>query len=202
MGSSDDGPTREPDVDARVARTRDDVLGAALALLVAEGPDAVTHHRVAHAAGYSRATLYNHWPTRHHLLRAAFGHVGEARHHEPTGDLRADLVAELTNFREEIRRHRLDRSFGALVGLMVSVPGLDEVRDRMVADGERVLRTLLAPVAQGSTLEAATLMLAGTVLNSMLLHGRPAGDDLIADAVDVALRGLPPGPPGTSPAWS
>ena len=72
----------------------------------------------------------------------------------------------------------------------------------MVTDGERVLRALLAPVAEGSTLEAATLMLAGAVLNSVLLHGRPASDDLIASAVDVTLRGLPEVSPGTSSSWS
>jgi AcrR family transcriptional regulator len=49
-------------VDPRVVRTRLAVLEAATMLLRTEGPGAVTHARVAEAAGVGRATIYRHWP--------------------------------------------------------------------------------------------------------------------------------------------
>ena len=59
--------------DARVARTRADVARAALEVLTHEDWDAVTHARVAEAAGYSKTTLYTHWPSKVDLVAMALG---------------------------------------------------------------------------------------------------------------------------------
>jgi hypothetical protein len=64
------------------------------------------------------------------------------------------------------------------------------VRDKLVAEGERVLLQLLTPLAHGSELEAAMRMLSGSVLQSALLHGQLPGDEVIAATVDLLLRGL------------
>src|SRR5690242_3793993 len=85
--------------DARVARTRTDVARAALDVLRTEGFDEVTHAKVAESAGYSKTTLYAHWPTRLDLVRLALDALGEMPHHPVSGDLRADLIGELTVFR-------------------------------------------------------------------------------------------------------
>lgn len=81
-----DGTTGE---DARVARTRADVAKAALEVLSNEGSEAVTHARVAELAGYSKTTLYSHWPARIDLIAMAIESLGEMPHHQRTGDLRA-----------------------------------------------------------------------------------------------------------------
>src|SRR5262245_38535522 len=60
-----------PRVDPRVERTRQAVLDAAMTLLRAEGPDAVTHVRVAEVAGAGRATVYRHGPGQGDLLHDA-----------------------------------------------------------------------------------------------------------------------------------
>ncbi len=44
------------------------MLDAARELLAREGPDAVTHQRVARQAGVGRATVYRHWPRREQLV--------------------------------------------------------------------------------------------------------------------------------------
>jgi AcrR family transcriptional regulator len=174
-------------VDARVVRTRNDVLRAALDLLIDEGRDAVTHQRLAQVAGYSRVTLYKHWPTRADILREAFGGLREAHHHTPTGDVRTDLIGELTTFRTVIEQRRIDRALAALAELAAADPELADVRDEVVSAGERVLRELLAPRLQGPELEAAILMLSGAILNAAMMHGRPPADDVIAAAVDIVL---------------
>ncbi len=183
--------TRRESADPRVARTHHDVLGAALQVLVHEGAQSVTHQRVAHVAGYSKATVYAHWRDRHELLRGAFTRLVHAPHHAPTGDLRADLVAELTAFRAALGEHGLARALAALVDLTAFVPEMAGVRDEIVTEGESVLRGLLEPVLQGPEREAAVLMLSGAVLHATFLHGRLPDDDTIAATVDLVLRGLP-----------
>lgn len=174
-------------VDARVVRTRNDVLRAALDVLIDEGRDAVTHQHLAQVAGYSRVTLYKHWPTRAHLLRDAFRRLRDAQHHTPTGHVRTDLIEELTVFRTAIEERRIDRALAVLAELAATHPEMTEVRDEVVSDGERVLRGLLAPTLHGPKLEAAILMLSGAILNAAMMHGRPPPDDVIAAAVDIVL---------------
>ena len=79
--------------DPRVERTRAAVIDAATALMMQDGPGAITHTTVAAAANVSRTTVYTHWPTREDLLRAT---IDSIRRHKPdvgelTGSLRADL---------------------------------------------------------------------------------------------------------------
>ena len=186
---SGDPPQAE---DARVVRTRNDVSRTALRVLVEQGWEAVTHAHLAREAGYSRATLYKHWPLRTDLLRLAFRRLGDMPHHVPAGELRGDLIDEVTTFRTGMERHRLDRALCALVDLAGTDPDMVEVRDKLVTDGERVVRDLLSPRLQGTELEAATLMLCGAVLHSALMHGRRPADDVIAASVDLLLRGLAP----------
>jgi AcrR family transcriptional regulator len=177
-------------LDARVIRTRNDILRVAVDVLTSEGLDAVTHQRLAEAAGYSRATIYKHWPTRDALFVEAFSHRPSGAHSVPSGDLRADLIAELTMFRQGMERHRLDRALAALATLSSTVPELAAVRDKLIAEGEGILLQLLTPVTQGAELEAAMRMLSGSVLQSALLHGYLPSDEVIAATVDLLLRGL------------
>jgi AcrR family transcriptional regulator len=189
MTSADDGVAAQP-LDARVVRTRGDILRAAVDVLTSEGLDAVTHHRLAEVAGYSRATIYKHWPTREALFVDAFSYRPSGEHSVPTGDLRADLIAELKMFRRGMERQRLDRALAALAALTISIPELAAVRDKLVAEGERVLLELLTPLAHGAELEAAMRMLSGSVLQSALLHGELPSDEVIEATVDLLLRGL------------
>ena len=83
--------------DPRVERTRAAVIDAATALMMEDGPAAITHAHVAAAANVSRTTVYTHWPTREDLLRAT---IDSIRRHKPdtselTGSLRHDLRAVL-----------------------------------------------------------------------------------------------------------
>jgi AcrR family transcriptional regulator len=55
-------------VDPRIERTKEAVAAAALELLREDGPEAVTHQRVAERAGIGRATVYRHWPDRQSLM--------------------------------------------------------------------------------------------------------------------------------------
>lgn len=174
-------------LDARIVRTRHDVLHAAIEVVITEGLDALTQPNVARRAGYSKATVYTHWPDRLDLIRDAFALLGGMPHHVATGDLRADLVGELQSFRLAMEEHRLDRVLGVLAERSTALPELVPIRDRFVADGERPIRTLLARHLRGARLDAAVLMLCGTIVHAALMRGERPSDTVIARAVDAVI---------------
>ena len=173
--------------DARVARTRADVARAALEVLTDERSDAVTHARVAELAGYSKTTLYTHWPSRVDLIALALDALGELPHHDRSGDIRTDLIGELQAFRGGITTMRLDR---VLTGMAqwASVEEMREIRDKINASGQGPLRAMLGEVLDGVELEAAVSMLTGVVACPSIMFGTLPDDDVIAASVDIVLR--------------
>ena len=163
------------------------MLRAAIEIVIADGLDALTQPNVARRAGYSKATVYTHWPDRLDLIRDAFALFGEMPHHEPVGDLRADLIGELHSFRRAMKQHRLDRVLAVLAEGSTAQPELVPIRDRFVADGERPVRSLLAPHLRGARLDAAVLMLSGAIVHAALMHGELPTDAIIARTVDAVM---------------
>lgn len=150
-----------PRVDPRVERTRQAVLDAAMMLLRSEGPAAVTHVRVAEAAGVGRATVYRHWPEQGDLLHDAVA-GREAVVFAPPRDLPA--------------RERL-----AIV--------LDELRARLNDDDKAVqFATLIAHATWDPALRRALMQLAGrgqAVIDGVL---RDAVDDgELAEDTDIEI---------------
>jgi len=176
--------------DPRVIRTHNDVPAVALRLLLDEGWEAVTPARVATEAGYSRATVYTHWPERVDLLRDAFAQFGEMPHHEANGDAETDLRGELASFCRAMVEHRLDRALATLAERAQTNPEIAPIRDAFVADGERPMRQILPALAEGPAAEAALQMLCGMVTHSVLMHGNPPSDEVLDAAVDIVMRGL------------
>jgi AcrR family transcriptional regulator len=176
--------------DARVGRTRSDVARAALEVLTREGSDAVTHARIAEVAGYSKTTLYSHWPTRFDLIAVALDAIGDMPHHERSGDLRADLIGELTIFRQAVIEMHLDRVLAGMAQ-WASVEEMRRIRDKINTDGQRPLRTMLAEFFEGHQLEAVVSMLAGVVACPSIMFGKLPDDDTIGAAVDIVLASRP-----------
>jgi AcrR family transcriptional regulator len=170
-----------------VARTRADVARAALEVLTVEGSDAVTYARVAELAGYSKTTLYTHWPSGVDLIALALDVLGELPHHERTGDLRTDIVGELQAFRSGTTNMRLDR---VLTGTAqwASVEEMRQIRDKINSEGQGPLRPMLEEALHGAELEAAVSMLTGVVACPSIMFGTLPDDDVIAAAVDIVLR--------------
>jgi len=173
-----------------VARTRADVSRAALAVLRAGGVENVTHARVAAHAGYAKTTLYSHWPARWDLVLLALDALGDWPHHAPSGELRADVIGELTVLRRALTELRLDR---VVYGLAQSATddAASALRDRVNAEVQRPLRDLLAQRFSGIRLAAAVSMLTGVVVCPALLFGASPGDVQIGAAVDMVLTDDP-----------
>ncbi len=179
----------EGKIDPRVVRTRNDVGAVALRLLIDEGWEAVTPGRVAAEAGYARATIYAHWPTRADLVAEAFARYGEMPHHEPTGDVARDVRGELDSFVRSMVERRLDRALAMLAERAQVTPEMVPVRDAFVAVGERPLRRTLAELPDTDR-EAAVAMLCGLVTHSVLMQGAPPTPAVLSAAIHIVLAGL------------
>ncbi len=174
--------------DARIVRTRADIARTAFNVLVEEGAEALTHARVAERAGYSKTTLYKHWPARSDLAATALEALRDFKHHQPTGDIRADLVGELTTFRQGMLDLRLDLVLSAMAQ-WATLDIMQRVRTEINAEGQRPIRVILEQEFDGAELEAAISMLSGVVACPSLMFGTVPGDDVIEAAVDMVLRG-------------
>jgi AcrR family transcriptional regulator len=180
----------EPGEDARIVRTRADVARTAFDVLVEEGSEALTHARVAERAGYSKTTLYKHWPSRSDLAVMALEAVRDFQHPERTGDIRADLIGELTAFRRGVLDLRLDRVLSAMAQ-WATADTMSRIRNEINAEGQRPIRAILAEAFEGPQLDAAVSMLSGVVACPSLMFGTVPEDDVIEAAVDMVLRGAP-----------
>ena len=172
--------------DARVGRTRADVSRAALQVLVEEGCEALTHAHLAEVAGYSKTTLYTHWPARIDLIMLALDALGEMPHQERSGDLRADVIGELQVFRQAMTDLRLDHIL-SVMAQWASVEEMAQVRDRINSDGQGPLREMLSEVFAGPELDAAVSMLTGVVACPSLMFGTLPTDEVITSAVGLVL---------------
>jgi AcrR family transcriptional regulator len=187
MAPVDGNRAGESGEDARVARTRTDVARAALEVLTTEGSDSVTHARVADLAGYSKTTLYAHWPARIDLITMAIEALGAMPHHDRTGDLRADVIGELKVFRTAVVELRLDRILAGMAQ-WASVEQMAEIRNKVNTDGQRQMYEMLSERFSGAALDAAVSMLSGVVACPALMFGTLPDDAVIEAAVDIVLR--------------
>jgi AcrR family transcriptional regulator len=80
------------------------IIDAALRLLATEGYARMRVDGVAAEAGVSKAAIYLRYRSKADLATAALAHLREAGEADPTGDLRADLVAELRQLRRNAER--------------------------------------------------------------------------------------------------
>ena len=188
MASGDGSKAGDSGEDARVSRTRADVARAALEVLTTDGSDAVTHARVAEIAGYSKTTLYTHWPARIDLIAMAIESLGDMPHHDRTGVLRDDLIGELQVFRAGILEMRLDRVLSGMAE-WASVEQMARIRNKVNTDGQHQMYEMLGELFTGSALDAAVSMLTGVVACPAIMFGTVPDDAVIEAAVDVVLNG-------------
>lgn len=188
MASGDGSKAGDSGEDARVSRTRADVARAALEVLTTDGSDAVTHARVAEIAGYSKTTLYTHWPARIDLIAMAIESLGDMPHHDRTGVLRDDLIGELKVFRAGVLDMRLDRVLSGMAE-WASVEQMARIRNKVNTDGQHQMYEILGELFSGAALDAAVSMLTGVVACPAIMFGTVPDDAVIEAAVDVVLQG-------------
>jgi AcrR family transcriptional regulator len=190
--------------DRRKARTRDAISGAAIALFLQRGYDAVSIAEIAAAADVSRRTLFAYFPTKDDLVLHRFAdHEDEAarvvRAREPD-------VAPLDALHRYLRAalERRDPISGlcdhpAVVQfyrLILDTPALSAALVRYQARGEHALAAALDSLPDGADEPSLTARLAaGQILvvlrtlgheNQMRIAAGRSADDLAEEAVAEA----------------
>jgi AcrR family transcriptional regulator len=170
------------------------MLDASRKLLVTEGWDSITHAKVAAAAGVGRATVYRHWPTTIELGLEAASLEAESSRPLHTGDLRADVIAELRDLRSALT----DRGLKPLLLLITQRATYDEefrkIRQQLLQRGAGPIRALLREAVRSGELRANVdvdellSLLAGPIIYEIVLRDRPFPDRRIASLADLILN--------------
>jgi len=180
-----------PDNDRRVVRTRRDIGATVRILLVDEGWDAITHQRVADHSGYGRNTVYRHFPDRTALLLHAGIFEDDGEHSTPTGEPRADLLAETTAFRDILFHGPLGTLLSVIVERAERDPEVISMRDQIVASGTAITRSALlaaqeaGEVDPNESIDALVSRVCGPVLYARMCLAKPPSDDEIKQIVDA-----------------
>jgi AcrR family transcriptional regulator len=135
-------------VDNSIGRPRDAsideaVLRSAREQLAASGYDAMSVVAVAEAAGTTRQALYRRWPTKADLATAAIASLSTADERPDTEDPYADLVVELTAFRDGVVRPNGIGMVGAMLQDATDQNLVALYRERIVAPRRQRLRRIL-----------------------------------------------------------
>ena len=125
------------------------ILDATLRLLGELGYARMSMDGIAAEAGVSKPTIYARYRGKADLATAALRHLREAGAPAATGDLRADLVAQLRQLRDNVER----LSLSSLVGTCLTEQGhnpelLELFRERTVIPRVEIVRDLLAARAR------------------------------------------------------
>ncbi|HSY16111.1 MAG TPA: TetR/AcrR family transcriptional regulator [Jatrophihabitantaceae bacterium] len=189
----DDDDSR--DAGPRIDRLRTSALQAAIVILTTEGWDAVTQARVAKQSGVGRATVYRYWPDRTSLVSDAVLSVNlSVRHEVPiTGDIRADLIAELKSMRIELTKKDLAPILAALIDRAEWEPDLRATKVQVTRYAVSVLRMVIANAAfdgqlpRDSDIDAMIALFQGALLYRRLVSDELISDEFIENLVDLVL---------------
>jgi AcrR family transcriptional regulator len=188
------------DVDPRIERTRSAIIEASFQLLIDDGPDVITHARVASVARVSRTTVYAHFPSRNDLLRATIEAFGKPFPAELTGDLHVDLAAMVADLVHDLADERRSRAIAAMIERSMHDPVVAQVRDDLVCDAFEQFRQAMSDavergeIADDVDVELAMAQLLGAFMFQRFMHGTPYAPDDVDRIVDDFIRRHSPRP--------
>jgi AcrR family transcriptional regulator len=191
------GRGRRPAAEVRAA-----VLAAAGRILLHDGVQAITFDRVAAVAGSSKTTLYKWWPSPGALAAEAyFAQSRPVLGFADTGDVRADLIAQLDAFVRWLKDDGAEKPVSELIGAAQMDPSLASAWSESYALPRRELARERLRVAQrqGQLREDADLdiivdQLWGACYHRLLVLKVPFDASIVERLVDHALHGAAPPP--------
>jgi AcrR family transcriptional regulator len=163
-------------------RPRDDAIDEAVLRVAREhlaryGYDGMSLVTVAAEAGTTRQAIYRRWPTKADLATAAIAAMSRAEERSPTSDPFADLVRELTAFREGVSRPDGLSMVGTMLLGSTDAELVRLYRERVVQPRRERLRAILERAKAAGQLAAdADLPVAVTMLTGSWYARALAGD--------------------------
>jgi AcrR family transcriptional regulator len=180
------------------AEVREEILQAAGDLLFDEGMVGFTIEKVAKLSGASKMTIYKWWPSKGALALAGyFDRVEPELAFPDTGDIEADLRAQLHSFLRVIRDSPAGRVIGELIGQAQSDPELKAAYLERYSGPRRELAVAAMQTAMGrgqlsASLDPETVVdqLWGACYHRLLLPDQPLTDEFVDALVGNLFHGI------------
>ncbi|WP_280436356.1 TetR/AcrR family transcriptional regulator [Nocardia carnea] len=183
----------------RVGRPRvhadEHILETALSLLPRLGYQALSIARIAEESGVSKPSVYRRWNNKAELISAAIAH-SDRDQAEPTGDLRADLAAQLNDVRGAYERI----GHMGMVGVLLSEESrhpefLQAWRETAIKPRRDGIRMMVQEaIDRGQVRAEVDAGIVAQTLIGAFYAGYIAGDEMSADwartVVDQLLAGI------------
>jgi AcrR family transcriptional regulator len=172
----------------------DAILAAALKELARVGYSRMSMDAIARLARTTKPTVYARFPSKAALAAAALESLRRSTPRHPTGDVRHDLIDELTLFRNGALRSNGASMLGAVLVEQHENPELLRLfREHVVHPRRENLRRILRSGRESGQLDAdADIELAITMfigsLYAAYMAGEPVGRDWPERIVDAWLR--------------
>ncbi|MDF0529693.1 TetR/AcrR family transcriptional regulator [Tsukamurella sp. 8F] len=180
--------------DPRTVRSRETALAAARELLIERGLAGLTHTAVAARSGISRATLYRLWPETPDLVCDTVTRHVDLTRPRPTGDLRDDLLAALTEVRAMLHEPAIEQGMRVVIERAAVDPKYAEVKESLYRSGTSAVRAVLTDaIARGALprdvdVDSAIDCLHGPLFFRRLLAGRRFELDYVRIVVERFLQ--------------
>lgn len=182
------------------AEVRTEILEAAAELLFAEGMCGFTIEKVAHRSGASKMTIYKWWPSKGALALDGYLHkVTPGLEFPDTGDIEADLRAQLHAFLRVICESPAGRVIAELIGQAQSDPELKAAYLQRYSSPRRELAVAAVEVAKErgqlrASLDPETVVdqLWGACYHRLLLPDQPLTHEFVDALVDNLFHGIAP----------
>jgi AcrR family transcriptional regulator len=180
------------------AEVRNEVLDAAAELLFTEGMCAFTVEKVANLSGASKMTIYKWWPSKGALALDGYSHrVAPELAFPDTGDIEADLRAQLHTFLRVIRDSPAGRVIAELIGQAQSDPDLKAGYLQRYSAPRRALAVAAMETAKergqlraSLDSEAVVDPLWGACYHRLLLPDQPLTHEFVDALVDNLFHGI------------
>src|SRR6195256_5479398 len=177
---------------------RAEILEAAGDLLFAEGMASFTIDKVANRSGASKMTIYKWWPSKGALALDGYFHKVEPQLAFPdTGDIEADLRAQLHAFLRVICDSAAGRVIAELIGQAQSDPELKAAYLQRYSSPRRALAVAAMEKAKGrkqlrAGLDAETVVdrMGGACSPRLLLPDQPLTHEFVDALVDNLFGGI------------
>jgi AcrR family transcriptional regulator len=183
-----------------IAQVREDVLNAAVEILLRDGMAAFTIERVAAEACVSKTTIYKWWPSKGALAFDGYFHATESELAFPdTGDIAADLRTQLHAFVHLVTATPAGRVVSELIGHAQTDPDLARaMRASYTSPRRRLAAEALQHAQQRGQLrpdvdpEAVVDQLWGACYHRLLLTGLPITDAFADELLNNLLLSIQP----------
>jgi len=184
------GPGRPRSEEAEKA-----ILEATLQLLAELGYGGLTMDKVAAEAKVSKATMYRRWPSKVHLVIAAFSQLPDLPSPNK-GNIKEDLVEVLQTFLLISENSSLAGVLPTLAGERARIPELSEYLDSATRQRREPVKQVVERAIQRGELpretdiELAVDMIMSPLVMRIFFTNNPADAAFLEQVLETALKGL------------